>query len=67
MGKAPINASYKGDDEKMFTLSLQLSFFPTYIYHSYIYASMFIYLSMYLCISLCLSTLYFKMLVAIIS
>ena len=50
MGKAPINASYKGDDEKMFTLSLQLSFFPTYIYHSYIYASMPLCLSIYLCI-----------------
>ena len=71
MGKAPINASYKSDHEKMFTLSLHIFFLPLSIIHISMYLCLhvylFIYVSIYAFLYVCLSNLYFKMLVAIIS
>lgn len=56
MGKAPINASYKGDDEKMFTLSNYLFFLPISIIHISmhlcLYVYLFIYVSMYFSMSI---------------
>ena len=70
MGKAPINASYKSDHEKMFALSPSF-FLPLSIIHISmylrLYVYLFIYVSIYAFLYVCLSNLYFKMLVAIIS